>query len=158
MDLIDYWIYLFLKNRYLSQNLIMENFEHIFCFDFLLFYCCFFLFFFLLSSTLHVLHCVVPSFVNFIYWVAFPISINLNIAALYLFMLLFFIFDAMRTNKLFFTFSNNILFLHILWRTARTGGVTAALNSITCRYMVIGMDSDLLYPLFEQEEVRTISK
>ena len=33
------------------------------------------------------------------------------------------------------------------------GGVTAALNSIKCRYMVMGIDSDLLYPLHEQEEL-----
>lgn len=36
-----------------------------------------------------------------------------------------------------------------------TGGVQAALKSIKCPFMVIGMDSDLLYPLHEQEEVRT---
>ena len=37
-----------------------------------------------------------------------------------------------------------------------TGGVFAALQSIKCRFMVIGMDSDLLYPLHEQEEVSAV--
>ena len=36
------------------------------------------------------------------------------------------------------------------------GGVYAALQSIKCRFMVIGMDSDLLYPLHEQEEVSAV--
>jgi homoserine acetyltransferase len=30
------------------------------------------------------------------------------------------------------------------------GGVEAALKSIKCKCMVIGMDSDLLYPMHEQ--------
>ena len=56
----------------------------------------------------------------------------------------------MTTLKPFLIFIPSLLFL-----IAILGGVTAALNSITCRFMVIGMDSDLLYPLHEQEEVRT---
>jgi homoserine O-acetyltransferase len=33
------------------------------------------------------------------------------------------------------------------------GGIAAALGGIKCPYMVIGMDSDLLYPVSEQEEL-----
>ena len=43
---------------------------------------------------------------------------------------------------------------HVPSLSLRQGGVQAALKSIKCRFMVIGMDSDLLYPLHEQEEVR----
>lgn len=33
------------------------------------------------------------------------------------------------------------------------GGVAAALASVTARVLVVGIDSDLLYPLYEQEEL-----
>ena len=33
------------------------------------------------------------------------------------------------------------------------GGVAAGLRTITCPFMVMGIDSDLLYPLHEQEEL-----
>jgi homoserine O-acetyltransferase len=33
------------------------------------------------------------------------------------------------------------------------GGVTTALSTITCPTLIIGIDSDVLYPLYEQEEL-----